>query len=290
MSKVEFSWDEIRLLLADLAVKIPKGASVFGVPRGGAIVAGMLAIGHGVSIAADEQSADVIVDDIIDSGATMKRLAKGRPFLALVDKLGADTFSGRWIVFPWEHRDVSADIEDTVIRQLQAIGEDPTREGLRDTPRRYLGAMKEMTRGMHMDAAAPLARTFSEDHDEVVCVSGINFDSLCEHHLLGFGGTVDFAYIPRGKVVGLSKIPRMIGILAARLQVQERLTTQIAGTFSDALNPRGVMVVIRSTHSCMRCRGVRSQGQMVTSVVRGLFKTDHISRAEALDLMRRTDR
>ena len=179
----------------------------------------------------------------------------------------------------------TSDILDTVIRQLEFIGEDPTRAGLVDTPRRYLKALAEMTAGLHQDPAEPLKKVFDEDHDQVVCVRGMEFTSLCEHHLLGFTGVVHFAYVPNGKVVGLSKIPRMVNILARRPQVQERLTTQIVDTFCDTLHPAGAMAVIEGKHSCMSCRGVRSSGSMITSVVRGCFKEKPEARAEALALM-----
>lgn len=294
--KIHFGWPDVMARLARIHgaieyTSVPEGDAVYGVPRGGAVVAGLLAAKYGYRVVDAAEDADIIVEDIIDSGATRERITEqlsqgpyAPQFCALVDKQGADKGIG-WVVFPWEERDESADIADTVVRQLELIGEDPTREGLKDTPRRYIKALQELCSGVGQDAAAPLAKTFNEDHDEIVCVKNMPFSSLCEHHLLGFTGVVHFAYVPKGKIVGLSKIPRMLHILASRPQVQERLATQIVETFDKALTPVGVMAVIEGRHSCMSCRGVRSQGEMVTSVVRGCFKDKPEARAEALALM-----
>lgn len=273
-------------VLARVAETVPSSGTIYGVPRGGAVVAGLMcAMNPDLIIVDDVELASVIVDDIIDSGTTKERYAKYRAkFVALVDKLGKDRDIG-WVRFPWEETDQTKDIEETVVRQLQMIGEDATREGLVETPKRYLKALMEMTAGLRVDPKVPLGKVFDENHDEIVIVRGIEFTSICEHHLLPFTGTVDFAYLPQGKVVGLSKIPRFIQTLALRPQVQERLTTQIADTFTEVVEPRGVMAIVRGTHSCMRLRGVRSTGEMVTSVVRGFFKDDLAARTEALALL-----
>ena len=293
MKPVNMPWPEV---MRRVHAMIPNTVcTVYGVPRGGAVVAGLMhaCAPDRLQLVSDPASADIIVDDIVDTGTTRARVLKElaergrRPmFVALVDK----TIRGdqSWIRFPWEEHDVTADIADTVIRQLQAIGEDPMRPGLKDTPKRYIKALMEMTAGLRMDPKEPLARVFDENHDEIVMVQGIDFVSLCEHHLLPFSGTVDFAYLPKGKVVGLSKIPRFIRILAQRPQVQERLTTEIADTFCEVVEPAGVMVVVRGVHSCMRYRGVRSDGNMLTSVVRGVFKDEPEARAEAMKLMEST--
>jgi GTP cyclohydrolase I len=259
---------------------------IYGVPRGGAIVAGLMfsKLPKVFTIVDHPEQAQYIVDDIIDSGKTRARFAAiGVPFIALIDKLGDDRGVG-WVQFPWEARDPTADMEDTVVRQLQFIGEDATREGLRDTPKRYIKAFSEMTSGVRLDPKEPLKKVFEENHDEIVCVTDVGFVSLCEHHLLPFTGTVDFAYLPKGKIVGLSKIPRFIQILARRPQVQERLTSQIVDMFAEEVSPAGVMAVVRGQHSCMKYRGVQSSGEMVTSAVRGVFKDKPEARAEALAL------
>lgn len=286
-TRVEAIHDRVRAKLE------AEADAVYGVPRGGAVVAGLMRQKWGYRIVDQPNEADVIVDDIIDSGRTRDRLLEQAAFPvtavptlfeALVDKTGAEKDWG-WVVFPWEERDDTADVEDCVVRLLEFIGEDPTREGLAETPKRFVKALGELTAGLGKDPAEPLAKVFDEQHDEVVCVKGMPFASLCEHHLLGFNGHVHFAYVPDGKVVGLSKIPRMVEILARRPQVQERLTTQIAEVFTKQVKPLGVMVVVHGTHNCMQCRGVRSSGAMVTSVVRGCFKEKPAARAEAMALM-----
>lgn len=170
---------------------------------------------------------------------------------------------------------------------LEMIDEDPGREGLEDTPQRVVRALLEMTEGRHQDPKEILGTVFEEPYDEMVLVQGIRFHSLCEHHMMPFTGTCDVAYIPneKGRVVGLSKIPRLVHCFAKRLQVQERMTQQIAGAMEEHLEPRGVGVVVRGYHSCSEARGVRSRNQMVTSDLRGVFREGPV-RAEFLALAR----
>lgn len=172
---------------------------------------------------------------------------------------------------------------------LRAIGEDPRREGVLDTPRRVVKAFREMTAGTHVDVAAILERQFeSAGYDGVVAVTGIDFVSLCEHHLLPFSGTCSVAYLPgNGRVVGLSKIPRVVDAYARRLQLQEQMTVQIAKAFEDHLKPKGVGVLVEATHSCMSCRGVRKpNARMITSEMLGAFRRDCAARDEVLRLFR----
>ena len=168
---------------------------------------------------------------------------------------------------------------------LLAIGEDPEREGLRDTPYRVSKMYEELLRGMESDPAENLQRIFPADHDEMVMVRDITFTSLCEHHLVPFMGVVHVAYIPNsnGTITGLSKLARLVEGFARRLQVQERFTTEIADAIEATLEPRGVVVVIEAEHLCMTMRGVKKPGSTtVTSAVRGLFRTDVSARAEAM--------
>lgn len=168
---------------------------------------------------------------------------------------------------------------------LILMGEDPEREGLRDTPARVLKAFAEMTRGYQADPAAILSTTFSEQSDEIVMVRGVRFTSLCEHHLLPFVGTVDVGYLPGEQVVGLSKLARLVECFAQRLQVQERMTRQIAEAIEQHLNALGVGVVVRAHHSCMGCRGVKQQdAQMITSAMLGVFRNRTEIRSEFLTL------
>jgi GTP cyclohydrolase IA len=180
---------------------------------------------------------------------------------------------------------------EAAIRELlHAIGEDPNRHGLVDTPARVARSLHEMFAGLYTDPDAVLDTTFDEQHDELVLVKEIPLYSTCEHHLVAFHGVAHVGYIPGrdGRVTGLSKIARLVDLYAKRPQVQERLTAQIADALMRKLDPRGAIVVIEAEHLCMSMRGVRKPGAITTtSVVRGQFKTDNASRAEALDLILR---
>jgi GTP cyclohydrolase IA len=175
-----------------------------------------------------------------------------------------------------------------IIRQLLAgLGEDPSREGLLDTPKRVEKSLRFLTSGYDADVDIVLNNAlFTVDYNEMVIVKDIDFYSLCEHHLLPFFGKCHVAYIPNGQVVGLSKIPRLVDIFARRLQVQERLTNQIANTLLDKIHPLGVAVVTEATHLCMSMRGVEKQRSVaVTSAMLGAFRTDARTRSEFLNLL-----
>jgi len=171
---------------------------------------------------------------------------------------------------------------------LAFVCEDPDREGLLRTPHRAAEALKFLTQGYGQDAQALLnGAIFHEDYDDMVVVKDIEFYSQCEHHMLPFFGKAHVAYIPDGRIVGLSKIPRLVDMFARRLQVQERLTTQIAEAIEDALQPRGVAVVVEGSHMCMLMRGVQKQSaSMVTSHVKGVFRTDRATRQEFMALVK----
>jgi GTP cyclohydrolase I len=172
---------------------------------------------------------------------------------------------------------------------LVRIGEDPTRDGLLDTPKRMEKSMAFLTRGYAMDVKTVLHDAlFDVDYDEMVIVKDVEFFSMCEHHLLPFFGKAHIAYVPQGKVIGLSKIPRVVDVFARRLQVQERLTTEIADAIADAIDPQGVAVILEAQHLCMMMRGVEKQhSATVTSAMRGVFKTQLQTRNEFLSLVRR---
>jgi GTP cyclohydrolase IA len=179
-----------------------------------------------------------------------------------------------------------------IIRQLLAeLGEDPSREGLTDTPKRVEKALKFLTSGYTADVDTVLNNAlFTVDYNEMVIVKDIDFYSLCEHHLLPFFGRCHIAYIPQGKVIGLSKIPRLVEVFARRLQIQERLTSQIAETIREKTDPLGVAVVIEATHLCMAMRGVEKQNSFaITSAMLGVFQNDARTRMEFLELIRRPD-
>ena len=175
---------------------------------------------------------------------------------------------------------------------LQALGEDPTRRGLLRTPARVEHALTFLTRGYELDAVQIIrGALFEEPHDNMVVVRDIEFYSLCEHHMLPFYGKAHVAYIPDGKIVGLSKMARVVDVFARRLQVQERMTDQIADAFVEALAPRGVGVVLEAAHFCMMMRGVEKQdSKTITSALRGAFRDDGRTREEFLRLVHNRSR
>ncbi|WP_086788450.1 GTP cyclohydrolase I FolE [Crossiella equi] len=179
--------------------------------------------------------------------------------------------------------------EAAVRELLLACGEDPTRDGLKDTPARVARAYQEMFAGLYTEPDSVLDKTFDESHEELVLVKDIPMYSTCEHHLVPFHGVAHVGYIPntQGRVTGLSKIARLVDLYAKRPQVQERLTSQVADAIVRKLDPRGVIVVLEAEHLCMAMRGIRKPGsRTVTSAVRGLLKTSASSRAEALELIK----
>jgi GTP cyclohydrolase I len=182
-------------------------------------------------------------------------------------------------------------MQDVIRKLLVELGEDPAREGLLDTPKRVEKAMRFLTSGYDADVDAALNNAlFSVDYNEMVIVKDIDFYSLCEHHLLPFFGRCHVAYIPQGRVVGLSKIPRLVEIFARRLQIQERLTSQIAETLRDKVRPLGVAVVMEAAHLCMSMRGVEKQNAVaVTSAMLGVFRDDARTRMEFLELIKRPE-
>ena len=179
-------------------------------------------------------------------------------------------------------------MQDAIRSLLAELGEDPTREGLRRTPERVERVLGVLTSGYAADIDSVLKNAlFTVEYSEMVIVKDIDFYSLCEHHLLPFFGRCHVAYVPRDKVIGLSKIPRLVEVFSRRLQVQERLTNQIAETILDKLNPLGVAVVLEATHLCMVMRGVEKQNSFaLTSAMLGVFRSDARTRMEFLELLK----
>jgi len=177
-------------------------------------------------------------------------------------------------------------VEEAVLSIIEAIGEDPKRQGLVGTPSRIAEMYAELFMGIDLDPKEELTVSFEEGHHEMVILRDIPFYSLCEHHLLPFYGVVHIGYIPKGSVVGASKLARVVEILSKRPQLQERLTTQIAETIVEALQPDGVAVVIQAEHMCMTIRGVKKPGSnIITSATRGLFRTKAATRSEFMSLV-----
>lgn len=177
-------------------------------------------------------------------------------------------------------------IQNAVREILAAIGEDPDRDGLLETPARVARMYREMFVGLHTDPTRHLKKVFEETFDELVLVRDISFNSVCEHHLMPFMGVAHVGYLPRGKVVGLSKLARVVEEVSRRPQVQERLTHEVADLVNEELDAKGVIVVVSAEHTCMSMRGIRKPGALtVTSAVRGLFKSNESSRAEVMALI-----
>jgi GTP cyclohydrolase I len=190
---------------------------------------------------------------------------------------------------PGKTRRYNTTMQDIIRQLLAGIGEDPSREGLLNTPKRVEKSLRFLTSGYATDVDAMLNNAlFTVDYNEMVIVKDIDFYSLCEHHMLPFFGKCHVAYIPNGKVVGLSKIPRLVDIYARRLQVQERLTNQIANTLREKIKPLGVAVVTEATHLCMAMRGVEKQNSLaITSAMLGAFREDARTRSEFLNLIKK---
>ena len=265
--------------------KFTKG---YAIPRGG-LSAAYLVQQYASFDLVSPGEADFYIDDIIDSGATEKKF-NDKPFFALINKhtflFENDLYSKTWLIFPWEET-ILRSADDVVFRMLQAIGEDAEREGLKETPARVIRAWETWFSGYNKQPE-DVFKTFEdggENYDQMVVVKDIPFYSHCEHHITPFFGTVTVAYIPDKKIVGLSKLSRLIDIFARRLQVQERLTTQIADTIVKHLEPLGVGVLVKARHLCMESRGIAKQGHhTVTSALHGALRNNPETRAEFMRL------
>lgn len=264
LRQVVVSWTEAIERAEAIRRRFPPGTRFYGIPRGGSVVAALLGSPVGCP-----EDADVIVDDVYDSGRTAERfVCHGKPMAFLVDK--RHELRDAWIVFPWD-TSVEQDTEGHVARVLQSLGEDITREGLQETPRRHVKFLREFL------SPEPFAMTTFENEGagEMILQTGISFFSLCEHHIVPFWGTASVAYIPGERIVGLSKLARVVDHCARRLQNQERITTEIADYLETRLAPRGVAVKLRARHLCMEMRGVRKHDvHTETSCFRGEFVND----------------
>ncbi len=262
---------------------------MYPVPRGGIPAAyALMAVNPGwYKIVNSPEEADFIIDDIIDSGATWSEFLMTNPtlpFFALIEKEDSE-YKDTWVVFPWEG-DAVGGIENNITRLLQYIGEDPIRGGLLETPKRVAKAWKEWCAG-YTQNAAEILKVFedgAETYDQMVTVKDIPFYSHCEHHLAPFFGTCTISYIPNGRIVGLSKLSRIVSMFSKRLQVQERLTSQIAESLFEHLQPLGVGVTISARHLCMESRGICQQGHhTVTTALKGILLTDPLAKSEFIN-------
>jgi GTP cyclohydrolase IA len=256
----------------------------YAIPNGG-IPAALLVQGEAPNIVMtmNPDDATIYIDDLLDSGRTRDEYyhRHGRkPFYTLLDKQDS-----RWVSFPWERMQNQTGPEDAVVRLLQYIGEDPKREGLKGTPSRVVRSYAELFGGYQQDPA-DVMRVFQDGAcDEMVVLRDIEFQSTCEHHMLPFLGTAHVAYIPDGKVIGISKLARILDIYARRLQIQERLCEQVTTALNTHLSPKGAACVLEAKHLCMTCRGVGKQHSvMVTSSLTGVFREPAV-RSEFLNMI-----
>ena len=259
---------------------------IYGVPRGGIPAAQLVSAALDVKGFSNELvdaavKADVIIDDIIDSGRTREKYEKQYPvpFFALIQKADLK----EWIVFPWEKMCQETGPEDNIVRILEFIGEDPNREGLVYTPSRVVKSWKRLFGGYGVNPEELLRTTFTEGAcDEMVVLKNIEFYSHCEHHIMPFFGKASIGYIPNKRVVGISKLARLLEVYSKRLQIQERLGQQITDTIMKVLEPIGCGCVLEAQHFCMTSRGVEKQNSiMVTSSMQGKFR-DAVVRHEFL--------
>jgi len=290
--------DDLALIAArQIQPPANRPARVYAIPRGGISAAYAMRAHAFFELVDHPAEADYIVDDLIDSGDTMAKAIEAskangrRSFLGnaavpvvLLDKR-EPAWTGRWVVFPWEGDSVGS-FEDNVKRMLQFIGENPERGGLLETPARVAKAWAFWASG-YSENPADILKTFedgAEGCDEMVMVRDIPFYTHCEHHMAPFFGTATVGYVPSGKIVGLSKLSRLVACFARRLQVQERLTSQIADALVEHLDPKGVGVIVQARHLCMESRGVCQQGHStVTSALRGVM-LNGVPRQEFLHL------
>lgn len=283
-------------LVTSLIDSMPRNVyKIYPIPRGGIPAAYLVldrlhSINRATTIVENPNEADIFIDDLIDSGYTMKRYCEefpGIPFWALFDKM--ESGDKLWYVFPWEQNEgQNFSAADIPTRLLQFIGEDTSRGGLKETPERFLKAWDFWSKGYNQNPK-DIFKTFedgAEQYNEMVLVKNIPVYSHCEHHLAPFFGVAHVAYIPNGRIVGLSKINRLVDLFARRLQVQERLTRQIADTINDELNPAGVAVTLECRHLCMESRGICQQGHSTTtSAMLGVFMDKPAVRAEFMSLL-----
>tara|TARA_R100000808_G_scaffold11377_1_gene29240 strand:- start:3521 stop:4381 length:861 start_codon:yes stop_codon:yes gene_type:complete len=265
---LKLSWVEIYkkldLLIEDLFKKHDT-LNIYGIPRGGQFISGV----SGFAVDTPEE-ANIIVDDLYDSGTTYRKWKAKYPdkdFCFLFDKREKE-YKGKWLEFPWEESG-EKEVEENVVRLLEYFGQDANREGLKDTPKRYIKFWNEFLSPPNWKPT-----TFSaEGYDQMIVQTNIPFHSVCEHHLAPFFGTGHIAYIPNKKIIGLSKLARTLETYSRRLQNQERITNQVVDFLMKELEPLGVGCVIKAKHMCMEMRGVKKHNTFTTtSALRGVFE------------------
>jgi GTP cyclohydrolase I len=298
-NKYKIDWNMFRILCYHLANKIQTKNIVYNyiypIPKNGMYLAERLSHILEVDILYDEKELltkknVLIIDDLIDSGRTLSKYKKYDKAVLFVKNDNEDKVTyyiektNKWIMFPWEKE---SDVEDIVTRQLEYIGENPNREGLKNTPERVVKSWKELYSGYNINPKNIMTVFEEGTCNEMIVLKDINFFSTCEHHLQPFFGKIYIGYVPDGKVLGVSKFARLVEIFARRLQIQENMTAQIADCIMKYLQPKGVMIVVEAKHLCMISRGIKSQdAKMTTSAIRGVFEKIEV-RNEFLNLIRR---
>lgn len=277
-NRIFITWEQIQARTRELILeRFGKKPFAYGVPRGGQPISALL-------LPVDSpDKAEVIVDDLCDSGATEARYKAAypnTPFIALFDKRAEPELAGKWLVFPWEKEETEyGDAAEHFRRILQRFGFNTESEGLARTPERYIRFMETLLKKEEFNFT-----TFdSNGYDEMIVETGIPFYSLCEHHTLPFFGTASIGYIPNDRIAGLSKLPRTVQHFASGLQNQERLTQQIADFLVKKLGTNDVAVVVKARHLCMEMRGAKSAGTFTTtSTMLGVFRNNAAAKQEFL--------
>lgn len=305
---LKYTWKDFntqaRLVLDELSRFGRTYSGIYGVPRGGQVFATFLSTQMNLPMVSKDKiiTTTLIVDDILDSGTTRKRFSENNDFVCLhcahkenliyLFNKNSVELTDKWVIYPWEEEEGKS-VDDSILRFFQFIGEDPNREGLIDTPKRVIKSWKELYSGYQTDISQ-IITTFDEPgnkYDQLILLKNIELFSMCEHHILPFIGKAHIAYIPDGKVIGISKLARIMEVFARRLQIQERLGDQITSVLIDQLRPKGAACIIEAQHLCMRMRGVSKQNStMITSSLKGIFLEDddrgRSARKELMDLIK----
>lgn len=263
---------------------------VYGIPSGGMIACAFL---KQATVTHDPRFANLIIDDIVDSGATKEKYTTLYPeieFWAIFNKQELpNNVKSDWVSFPWEqdHPKGKLTVDQNIVRSLQYLGEDVTREGLLDTPKRVIKSWGEIYKGYNQKPEDILTTFAADGYDQIVLLKDIELYSMCEHHMLPFFGKAHVAYIPGKKVIGISKLARLVDIYARRLQIQERIGDQVTSALMEHLQPLGAACIIEATHMCMRMRGVAKQNSiMTTSSIKGVFMDNPAAKSELMELLR----
>lgn len=291
-------WNEFKLACKELSSKVsikPVLSGIYGIPRGGCYVALEMASILNLPLLNEPKNHCLVVDDIVDSGRTIKKFIGDGFFTASLylkphslykpDYCWKET--SEWVEFPWEIQN-SESVEDNVVRIIQFIGDNPNRTGLLDTPKRVSKMYSELFKGYDFSQKPSLTCFENMDdgikYDEMIFDSG-SFVSWCEHHMLPFKGKYYFGYVPKVRIIGLSKVARLVEWHASRLQIQERLVKEIVDDIEKELEPEGIALVLKASHLCKEIRGVKNNGEMITSDVRGLLRTKIAARQEFMSLI-----